>query len=192
MRTAQEDQRVFKTQKLIRSAVAELMISKSVKVITVREIAEHAHISRGTFYLHYKDVFDVVERIEQGILDELNGILDKVYVKPEDSLSLLMTEVFRLLARNADITPALLSERGDIAFLERSKRLVKERALTFWSETHSAGSMGIFKHHLCFIVAGSFGLLQEWLEGGMKETPEEMAVIGDRLIREGSAVLRGS
>jgi AcrR family transcriptional regulator len=52
MRNASEDQRVYKTQMLIRNELCELMRTRSANEISVRELTEKIHISRGTFYLH--------------------------------------------------------------------------------------------------------------------------------------------
>ena len=64
-----EDRRVRKTKKrLCRRALAALWPEKPLKSITVREISELADINRGTFYLHYSDVFDMVEKLQNDIL----------------------------------------------------------------------------------------------------------------------------
>lgn len=62
-----KDRRVRKTKKLLENALAELLSEKPLKSITVREIAERADINRGTFYLHYKDVYDMAEKIQNEI-----------------------------------------------------------------------------------------------------------------------------
>ncbi len=45
------------------------MKQKPLKSITVRELTELADLNRGTFYLHFKDVYDLAEQIENGIFD---------------------------------------------------------------------------------------------------------------------------
>ena len=53
------DRRVRKTKRQLRLALMKLMAEKSVKDISVRELAAIADINRGTFYIHYKDVYDL-------------------------------------------------------------------------------------------------------------------------------------
>ena len=65
-----EDRRVRKTKRLLREGLAKLMLEKPVKNITVREISELVDINRGTFYLHYKDIYDMVEQIQNEIFEE--------------------------------------------------------------------------------------------------------------------------
>lgn len=69
------DRRIRKTRKVIRECLTELLKEKRIQDITVREIAEKADINRGTFYLHYKDIFDLMEQIENELLEELEEVL---------------------------------------------------------------------------------------------------------------------
>ena len=58
------DRRVRKTKRQLRQALMMLMSEKPSKSISVRELAERADINRGTFYIHYKDVSDLLQRLE--------------------------------------------------------------------------------------------------------------------------------
>lgn len=56
------DRRVRKTRKLLKECLIRLLKEKRVQDITVRELTDMADLNRGTFYLHYKDVFDLLEK----------------------------------------------------------------------------------------------------------------------------------
>ncbi|MBP3209850.1 MAG: TetR/AcrR family transcriptional regulator, partial [Oscillospiraceae bacterium] len=66
-----EDRRVRRTKKLLTQALTELMQQKQIKDITVTELTEKADMNRGTFYLYYRDVFDMVEKIEDDMFSAL-------------------------------------------------------------------------------------------------------------------------
>ena len=66
------DIRVRRTKKLLRKGGAELGKTKSVNKITIKELTDLVEINRGTFYLHYKDVYDLVDSIENELYEELN------------------------------------------------------------------------------------------------------------------------
>ena len=61
------DRRVRKTKRQLRLALMQLMSEKSVKDISVRELAAIADINRGTFYIHYKDVYDLLTHLEDEV-----------------------------------------------------------------------------------------------------------------------------
>ena len=62
MSTEAVDRRVRRTRKQLRECLVTLLKQKKVQDITVRELTELADLNRGTFYLHYKDVFDLLEK----------------------------------------------------------------------------------------------------------------------------------
>ena len=55
-----EDRRVRRTKQLIKQSLIELMHEKPFKDITVKDITERADLNRGTFYLHYVDIYDLL------------------------------------------------------------------------------------------------------------------------------------
>ncbi len=59
------DRRVRKTRRQLRECLITLLKEKKVQDITVRELTDMADLNRGTFYLHYKDVFDLLEKQKQ-------------------------------------------------------------------------------------------------------------------------------
>lgn len=69
------DRRVRKTKKQLRECLTRLLKEKKVQDITVRELTDMADLNRGTFYLHYRDVFDLLEKTENELLDEFNSLM---------------------------------------------------------------------------------------------------------------------
>ena len=59
-----EDRRVRRTKKLVTQALTELLQKKQINEITVKELTDLADMNRGTFYLYYRDIFDMLEKIE--------------------------------------------------------------------------------------------------------------------------------
>lgn len=83
-----------------------LMKEKSVKDITVRELSELCDINRGTFYAHYANVFDMVDKIESEMVAHLNNALDACCLEnPNMRLLPLLEEIFSFVAEYADMVP---------------------------------------------------------------------------------------
>ena len=74
MEQSSTDRRVRKTKKQLRLALMELLAEKSAKSISVRELTERADINRGTFYIHYRDVGDLLQRLEDEMADRLTAL----------------------------------------------------------------------------------------------------------------------
>ena len=96
-----QDRRVRKTRAILKQSLITLMKEKSIKHITVKELCEQSDINRGTFYLHYSDVFDLFEQVETEFFNNLKEVLDK---NRHDSTNLKDTHlepIFRFIYRES-------------------------------------------------------------------------------------------
>lgn len=53
------------TRRRLCDALVSLLVQKPVRDITVRELTRLARVSRGTFYFHYRDIYELLDRLEQ-------------------------------------------------------------------------------------------------------------------------------
>ena len=70
-----EDKRIRRTKKLLRQALTRLMQQKDFQSITVTDVVREADINRGTFYAHYRDVYDLRDKIETGMIEDFRGMI---------------------------------------------------------------------------------------------------------------------
>ena len=71
------DRRVRKTKKLLLDGLTQLMQTKDVSEISVKELSDLVDINRGTFYLHYRDIFDMLNKTEDELFSRFNEIVEK-------------------------------------------------------------------------------------------------------------------
>jgi len=71
------DRRKKKTQKAIRKVMLELLDEKNIEAISILDITNQADINRGTFYLHYVDKYDMLEKFENELFSKIEEILYK-------------------------------------------------------------------------------------------------------------------
>ena len=69
------DLRTERTRLAIREAFLALRAKKSLERITVKELAEQANINKATFYLHYRDIYDLSEQTENAVIRSIVGEL---------------------------------------------------------------------------------------------------------------------
>ena len=63
MTATKKDLRVMKTRKIIMDSFVKLSGVKEFKDITVKDITTEAMINRATFYYHFKDIYDLLEKV---------------------------------------------------------------------------------------------------------------------------------
>ena len=57
------DRRIRRTRALLRQGLIQLMETKDIKDISVKELSDLVDINRGTFYLHYNNIDDVLDEL---------------------------------------------------------------------------------------------------------------------------------
>lgn len=70
------DLRVLKTKKLLKDSLVLLLNNKSISNIKVTELCQNAMISKGTFYLHYNDIYDLYRETLQHYLTQFIECVD--------------------------------------------------------------------------------------------------------------------
>lgn len=80
------DLRQKKTLRAITESFYELRKQKKLETITVTELCRSAEISKATFYLHYRDIFDLSEQLQ-------HQVIESVFSKIEDPMKILTDSV---------------------------------------------------------------------------------------------------
>ncbi len=65
------DLREKKTKRSIKNAFLQLRKTKPLERITIKELSELAEISKATFYLHYKDIYELSEALQNEVIEEI-------------------------------------------------------------------------------------------------------------------------
>lgn len=123
-----------KTDKLLEDALVKLMSEKDFDKISVKGLTDELDINRGTFYLHYKDKYDLLEQKEDAILEGLNGIINNIlkelhkdFILPSNKeiLLYLFTSIYIYIKENANFMKVVLGPNGDLNFQVKFKNFIE-------------------------------------------------------------------
>ena len=78
-KTRKQDRRTRYTRQTIKDTFLELLKQKSFTKITVTEVCKNAEINRGTFYLHYYDIHDVLSDIFNDMTQDMLTTVDHLF-----------------------------------------------------------------------------------------------------------------
>ena len=176
------DRRIRKTKSQLRAGLSKLMQHKSIKEITVKELVEEVDINRSTFYLHYTDIYNMLETIENDLQEEILKIIQEHPVSPFNEASFpFIEDIFLILWENKDICSALLGPNGDMSFVSRIESIISEHSLKVLKATFPE-NMDSLKYSYSFCLTGCIGLIKTWLDSDTGESPQHMADLTFRLI----------
>lgn len=187
-----KDRRIRKTKQVLRQSFASLLAEKPLEDITVKELTERADINRGTFYCHYKDIYDLKDQIERELFDEFVAVIDGYGVDNlRRELRSVMTDVFRFLQHNKEFGTIISAYKTDSLFFAWVRSEIFRRGLSEWQRIYGFQDSIQWDYYLDFVVAGCVTMLQSWIQKGMRESPEEMGALSERFILYGPGEVLG-
>jgi len=181
------DRRVKYTKMVLRQSLLELMKSKPIDKITVKEICELADINRGTFYSHYSEPRALLEQIQNELYNDIKATLNKYLTNTDAALQSyeMVLEIIKCIEANSDICKILLGEHGDSEFLKRIIDFAYEKSRESWTLSMKVEDEKLIEYFYSFVSSGSIGAIQLWIQSGMVEPPEMLATIIDKLTSQG-------
>ncbi len=168
------DRRIQKTKSLLRVALANAMREKSIREITVKELVESAGINRSTFYLHYADIYQMLRKIEEEIIDSIVEVIEADKETPLYINCLpVMEAVCDFFIDNKYIIQVLLSSNSNGTFVYEVEKIIEKGIDTVVKEKYS-NKVFNDNYVYSFCVSGCVGLIVDWLK---EERPKSSAYI---------------
>lgn len=165
-----ERHRSQETKERFKKAFFALYAEKKIEKITIKEVADLAGFNRGTFYLYYKSIYDLLQKSEQELLDDFAKMIDfnvQFYFglidAPDESMqpnSLEHTEYIRILN----------GENGDPRFKSRMKNIIKDTYRKHISQDNSV-RVSKFEYLLEYVVEANISIFQYWFMNRDKDFP---------------------
>lgn len=174
-----------KTKQLIQTSFMRILENEAFESISVGDITKAAQINRGTFYLHYKDKFDLLDQIEQQLFEDVGNHIDELqthyssthtFEKGQEQLAATLFSSIRL---HAPILKIFLSNRGRAGFHIRFRDAFSEKVRINLEKNESlTTNLKVpMEYFLSFITSAFLGLIEQWVQNGLDKTPEEMTAL---------------
>lgn len=150
---------------------------KNIGQITVREICEGVGINRSSFYLHYQDVFALLEAVYREIGKEmfediLNAKIDSQIYFSEPYLLVILKHV----KKHAVLYRAYIENVGMVS-IEKGYQILFEEIFKPYFRRLGIQSEHQMEYHFEFAKTGFLAIVRQWLRYDCAETPEEMVRI---------------
>jgi AcrR family transcriptional regulator len=180
-----EDRRIKYSKKVLKESLITLLQRKTIEKISVTELCTLSDLNRSTFYAHYNGPEDLLQQVESELVDALDSYLGRYsFIGSELETEQVTVLILNYIADNADLCRVLLVENGDIAFQKKLLTYIQRQVIREPLEKAKAEADLIdFVSRFC--INGCIGIVQKWLETGMKRSSREMADIIIRLIYQG-------
>ena len=171
-----EDNRVKRTKKLIRRGLVELAQTKRINKITVKELTDYVEINRGTFYLHYKDVYDLVDTLENELYRDFDEKLssytgEAILKNPVDVCEDFCTHFYE----HKDLYTTFLGANGDAQFGYKLGDRLNERVYEIFKSIFPKMNDTTYDFAYHYGKFGLVGLVSCWFTQHPDWTPRQIA-----------------
>ena len=172
------ERRKIQTHQQLLSAAAQLMLEKSYAVLTIKAITERADLGYGTFYLHFKDLDDVVWEVVYQMAEEARIETEKKISGLPFPLREYQSWVylFEFAAQWRDGISQLFGRKGSATLLQRYQDYLAALHEDNLRAGNYSSGLDLPPAFLAQFITGALvRLLVWWAETPNDYTPQQMA-----------------
>jgi AcrR family transcriptional regulator len=167
------DPRILRTRKLIMESFIELSGKKDFKDITIKDITTEAMINRATFYYHFKDKYDLLEKVlSEVLLINLNYKAYEEHELNEEAIVSIFTAITNFQKS--------LSNRCHSGYEDTIARIIRDQLeVIFYKmlvKRHPTKEEQVLKCTAVMLSWGIYGASVEWRKSSQK-SPEDFITI---------------
>lgn len=179
-------ERSTQTKAKLKDSFIKLVRDKGLDNVTVSDLARDSKINRGTFYLHYLDKYDLMEKLEEQAINDLKQILlfDKNTENLNDPIELIpydaILKALIYVKNDFDFIKTLASDGGDPNFILMIKEILSQMidSKIQQSEKLTFSQKMLPEDYAREILLSSMvAILVLWIKKDAAESPEEIAVM---------------
>lgn len=156
------------SQDKIERVFINLLQTKNVNEISVSEIVKLAKLNRSTFYANYIDIYDLVDKVKERMINEFFNVYTEETISATHSYNFL--KLFNHIKDNQIFYKTFFKLNFDYNW---NSDYLNDEMMKWFGTTENKD------YHITFFKAGLNAIIQKWLDNGCKESPEEI----DRIIK---------
>jgi AcrR family transcriptional regulator len=172
------DPRVVRTRQMLRDAFMSLIAERGFEGVTIQDITERATLNRATFYLHYRDKYELLTDLFETLIADITPLpTDGTLLQSPYDVVPGVARVFEHFADHADFYRSLLGSQGVLAFTIRIRDYIADVGRK-WLDVPGPGSDSMVHKEIAinYLASAYLGVITWWLEHNMPYTSEEMAM----------------
>ena len=188
---AVEDRRITRSKRALRDALVELIEERGLANFSASDLCARADLNRGTLYNNFGDMEGLLAALEDDIMDDLENLQscmqqlslkDVLRYRVNKKPMPFLVKLFDYLREQGDFLHAIMGPKGDPSFGPRVRDAVCTEVIqTILHERYRNDPSPFVQYYVAFYASAYLGVITHWIETGMKESSQEMALVAMRL-----------
>lgn len=187
------DRRVRKTQTAIKDALITLLEKKRFEEITIQEISDLADVNRSTFYTHFIDKYDLLDKMENEKIDEIRSFLESS--KNDDELKIsesqlreTMDFVINSIGEHLDFYKLMFNLGKESNLHEKLYELLTGHLNHVVNDNDKIVDIP-FPYFMSYVSGAGLSLIRHWVEDENRISKEELIQHFYEIVNNGPATL---
>ena len=177
------DRRIRKTQKALFDSLMQLLEKQPINKVSVSDLCALADINRSSFYRYYSDPFDMLEQVERKFFEDFSATWN-VYTTQHSFSEIVLVFVSKIFESQA-FCRILFGPHGNSRLLEQLLQVAYATCITDFKKRSPDVDNLQLEYLYAFLVHGSLGIIQQWLNNSCKESPDIIAALIKRISTRG-------
>ncbi|MBQ8176763.1 MAG: TetR/AcrR family transcriptional regulator [Oscillospiraceae bacterium] len=173
------DNRIEKTKRSIYDAFISLREKKPLEKLTVKELCEAADINKSTFYVYYRDVYDLSDKIEDEIVTEVLKSLDNTDMILSNSAE-FSKALFRAYSRQTDLIASVFSGMRAEQLPRKIEASLKKTVFALYPEYADNIDFNI---RLTYSIYGGFYTYLKFRDSRYEEVVEVIGELSEKVMK---------
>ena len=188
-----QDRRVRKTQTAIKDVLITLLEKKRFEEITIQEISNLADVNRSTFYTHFIDKYDLLDKMENEKIDEIRSFLESS--KNDDELKIsesqlreTMDFVINSIGEHLDFYKLMFNLGKESNLHEKLYELLTGHLNHVVNDNDKIRDI-TFPYFMSYVSGAGLSLIRHWVEDENRISKEELIQHFYEIVNNGPATL---
>ncbi len=185
------DLRIIRTQEQFQNALLELLETKELKEITVKEICDKANMSRNAFYQHYgykEDLYDqMVAKATERIRESLTPIIPDISKLEENTIPVYAKGIIDAITEVHDLIYVMLKS-DDGMFMRQLTDLIFGQFLTNALPFFNIEDSEELRLYYEFLSAGISAFIIKWILDDNVSEEKALVLLTDILLQTSTKV----
>lgn len=161
---------------LIKQAFAQLTNEKDLQKITVTDIVERANISRGTFYAHYLDVYDLCVAIQKNAIETIDSAIEEMGIEnilhdPTEAT----VRGMKFLDMNKTYFKLFVTSSFSDSLVDRIINRIEDKFTERIGEVFPANEKNELEFFVCYILGAYKNIILYWFKHTTEMTSDQCA-----------------
>ena len=181
------------SKKKISSTYLTLLIEADNK-FTVTDVVNAAGINRGTFYLHFKNLDDVAQYIENELASNFKELEIDFRMADIDHLpEVMIGRLNEILSKDIDYYRLIITATGNGNLMEKIKNSILKSISNNFKIMKYVTNYENFKMVVQYVVGGVVNVYTDWFKGNINCKLDDLKHFLPTLIRQGlKGIIKGN